>query len=73
MIGFIGLFDTAREYTLHCAIVHTSTLTNVRSQFFTAVACYRPLTADVPVPQRCQLSYQYLTNTGHYYCATVVV
>jgi hypothetical protein len=34
MTGFIGLFDTARDYTLQFTIKHTS----VRSHVFTAFA-----------------------------------
>jgi hypothetical protein len=63
MIGFIGHFDTARDYTLQF-IVKTHTLTSVHSQFivkthtltsvhsliFTAVARWRLPTADVSLP-----------------------
>jgi hypothetical protein len=39
MTGFIGLFDTARNYTLQFAVkhTHTHTHTNVHSHVFTAV------------------------------------
>jgi hypothetical protein len=35
MTGFIGFFDTARDYILQFTITHT----NVHSHVFTAVAC----------------------------------
>jgi hypothetical protein len=36
MIGFIGLFDTARDYALQVTTTHTRA--SVNSHFFTAVA-----------------------------------
>jgi hypothetical protein len=40
MIRFIGLFDTARDYTLQFTVTHTHTHThtNVHSHIFTTAA-----------------------------------
>jgi hypothetical protein len=46
MTEFIGLFDTARDYTLQFTITHAS----VHSLVFSAVAWYQLPTADVPLP-----------------------
>jgi hypothetical protein len=65
MAGFIGIFDTAGDYTTQFTVTHTS----VHSHVFTAVALYWLPTAEVPlllgswtVPG---LSYQLLTATAH--------
>jgi hypothetical protein len=64
MTGFIGLFDTVREYTLQFTM---ATITSVHNNVFTAVACYRLPTADVSLPLGSRnvpgLSYQLLTTT----------
>jgi hypothetical protein len=38
IIEFIGLFDTARNYTSQFTVTHTHTHTSVHSHVFTAVA-----------------------------------
>jgi hypothetical protein len=70
MIGFIGLFDTARDYTLQFTIIHTHTHTQVSAvRASLAVARQRFPTADVPLPIGSRtipgLSYQLLTATAH--------
>jgi hypothetical protein len=67
MIGFIGLFDAARGYTLQYTVTHTHT--SAHSHVFTAVAWQRLSTADFPLPQGSRTvpghSYQLLTATAH--------
>jgi hypothetical protein len=50
--GFIGLFNTARDYTLQFSITHTQTHTHasVHSHVFTSRCSVEASTADVPLP-----------------------
>jgi hypothetical protein len=48
MIGFTGLFDTARDYMLQFTITHTGT--SVHSDVFTISCSVVATTADVPLP-----------------------
>jgi hypothetical protein len=38
VLGLIGLFDTAHDYTLQLIVTHTHTHTSVHSHVFTAIA-----------------------------------
>jgi hypothetical protein len=67
VIEFIGLFDTAYDYTLHLTITHIHA--SVHNHDSTAVAWHRFSTADVSLPLGSQtvpgLNYQRLTATAH--------
>jgi hypothetical protein len=74
MIGCIGLLDKARDCTLQFTVTHTHTHTHTHTLVSTvtsslAVARWRLLTADVPLPLGLRtipgLSSQLLTATAH--------
>jgi hypothetical protein len=68
MMGFIGLFDTIRDYTVQfTAYARTLTHTSVHSHIFTSRYLVAASTADVPLSLSSLtdygLSYQILTAT----------
>jgi hypothetical protein len=77
MIGFIGLFDIARDYTLQFSIIHTHTHTSVHSHIFTSRYSVAASTADIPFPLRSRtihsINYQLLTATAHNDQASAVI
>jgi hypothetical protein len=68
MTGFIGLFDTARDYTLQITITHTQVPT-VTSLLLLFGSGFHQRTIPLPLSSQTVhgLSFQLLTGTAHNY------